>query len=98
MTFRYKISSVSEESRWVFIGDNGGCDCDAFINFVKYIQGERNLISVGEVQYVIEEDPNKFVYQWDDGFGIVFIHTDKEDKDDVLSFLQRHIDELNRIG
>lgn len=99
MTFRYKISCVSEQSRWIHIGDDySGYECDSFVNLVRYIQGERNLICVGEVQYSIEEDPYELVYQWDSCFGIVVIYKNKDEKDDVLAFLQRHIDELNKIG
>lgn len=99
MTFRYKICIVSEKSHWIHIHDNSnGYEYDPFVFLVKYFQGESKLICVGEVQYRIEEDPFELVYQWDSCFGIVVIYKDKDDKDSVLSFLQRHIDELNKIG
>ncbi len=97
MTFRFKISAISEKSRWIHIQDNSdGDEYSSFVYLVKYLQGKGKLLCVGEVQYRIEEDPFELVYQWDSCFGIVVIYKHKDDIDSVLSFLQRHIDELNR--
>ena len=52
MAYQYKTGMVSEDSRWIYIFSN--CrdpdDCDPFISFVIYFQGDRMLTCVGEKQ------------------------------------------------
>lgn len=90
MNYQYKIISVDEEERWIFIGHADPFESDAFINLVKAIQSDRNgeLICVGEMQYKIEGDPFGSIYQWDSCFGSVVIYANNEQKDAVLEFLQ----------
>jgi len=90
MNYQYKIISVDEKERWIFIGNADPSESNAFINLVKAIQSDRNgeLICVGEMQYKIEGDPFGLIYQWDSCFGSVVIYAYNEQKDAVLEFLQ----------
>lgn len=81
--FKYKIWSISEEDRWIFIqsDDKYKMDLeepDAFIYLVKTICSHLNgkIVSLGMTQYSIDNDQCQFIYQWDDLFGIVVIYPD----------------------
>jgi hypothetical protein len=72
----FKIDLVSKE-RWIFVSaKDSHYFTDAFVELVKKYQSlYSGKIKEGQhqMQYIIENDPLKLVFQWDDLFGITII-------------------------
>ena len=95
--YTYKIASVSESDRWIFINCNEEdslTESEPFVEVVKQIAKKWNdnewqgkIFSVDEMRYKVKNDPVDLVYQWDDLFGIVFEYKNNTKLDEVKSFI-----------
>lgn len=77
----YKVYNITSD-RWIFISCEDTNEPDEFVALVK----EYSLNVSGSVkaysektQYIIDKDPLKLIFQWDDLFGITVIVPDKTD-------------------
>ncbi len=96
--FKYEIYNISEKSRWIFIksDDEYNLDLeepDAFVYFVKTIKSYLggNIVPAGDTQYQISNDKYKYVFQWDDLFGIVVIYPDSLTSEEARTILSRYM-------
>ncbi len=73
-------------------------DFDCFAKFLKAYQHkiQGKVLSVGDVQYKIQNDPLNLIFQWDSCFGGVVIPDKTADISVVMSTLKRLCTELNQ--
>ena len=99
MSYSYKITSINEKERWIYIEDENPdeeiewlMEPDGFINLVNKITNndKSKIVEVGNIQYRITTDTLDLIYQWDDLFGIVVIYGEKENKDEVVGYLKKY--------
>ena len=87
MRYSYKICSINESDRWVFISSNDDDinDTDSFVFLVKMIAAKAGakVKEVGNLQYAIDGDPMKLTYQWDGLLGISVIYPSEVSKEQV---------------
>lgn len=96
MEYIYRISSINEKERWIYISSNDEFDLeepDAFAHLVQRIRrGVSGTIKdIGNMRYKIENDELDLIYQWDSCFGITVIYPSDELKDAAKSFLQQFL-------
>jgi len=99
MDFKYNISYINPKDRWIFIKSNDEFDLyepDAFVNFVEKIQKDTGgtIENVGHIQYILKNDTPRFIYQWDDLFGIVVIYPENMDEKEAVQFLCKYMSEF----
>ena len=91
MNYIYKITSIDEHERWVFLqADEWDLEeSDSFIFLVKKICSQVNgeIIDISDDRYRIKNDPCNLIYQWDSLFGITIIYPRSVAKDTVIDFL-----------
>ncbi|SFB11356.1 hypothetical protein SAMN05216249_109123 [Acetitomaculum ruminis DSM 5522] len=89
----FKITSVSEESRWIFLcyDEWDVEESDSFIELLKLVRADLkgDLKDLGMNRYTFNNDPLKLIYQWDSIFGIVVEYQDN--KNAALDYLNRII-------
>ncbi len=100
--YTYKITYVSKTDKWIFINckeEDSMLESEPFVELVKSIakkwndnEWQGNISSVGDVRYMVRNDPIDLIYQWDDLFGIVFEYKNRTSLDDVKSFLAENYD------
>ncbi len=101
---RYELSGTSENGYWIFISTESDKwdDPDDFVALVKSIHQELGgeIINAcdDDTIYKISNDIFDLRFQWDTLFGTVVILKKKRDKESVIKFLQKHIDELNSLS
>lgn len=92
MQFKYSISKINNELRWIYIDEENTPfdEEDAFIHLVKSISYACNgtIYEVGELQYRIKGDKHNLCYQWDDLFGIVVIYNEDENLNSVIKYIK----------
>ena len=92
MRYSYKISSINESDRWVFISSNDDDinDTDSFVFLLKMIASKTGakVKEVGTSQYAIDGDPLKLTYQWDGLFGISVIYPFDVSKEQVRTYFE----------
>lgn len=76
LNYEYKMRWASENDHWLHFGEVEGWDfddMDPFVYFLARLQCIFNdtPLEVGEGRYKFAKDPNHFIYQWDDLFGMV---------------------------
>lgn len=98
--YSYKIALIMEDARWVMVKCNeldaretGGTE--AFSNLLKRISLRLNkgdiegtFLQIGEMRYLIKNDPLSLVYQYDTMFGIVIEFRKATNKKALLKFLR----------
>ena len=95
----YKLNLVSKE-RWIFISGKDSVDePNEFNKLVKeyqsHLSGTIKVVS-DKMQYAIDNDPLKLIFQWDSCFGITVVvpmETDITNAENVISEL---CERLNR--
>ena len=89
----FKITHVSEESRWIFLyyDEWDVEESDSFIELLKLVRNDLKgeLKDLGMDRYTFDNDPLGLIYQWDSLFGIVVEYRD--DKIAALEYLNRII-------
>ena len=92
MRYLYRISSINESDRWVFISSNDDDvnDTDSFVFLIKTIasQAGAKVKEVGNLQYAIDGDPMKLTYQWDGLFGISVIYPTQIRAEQVCAYFE----------
>ena len=72
---------------------------DSFVALVKSVQSELDgkIVKVPneDMQYMIDNDPMKLVFQWDSCFGNVVIVQDGTCRDSAVTLLERHCKKPN---
>ena len=61
---------------------------------VQKTSGPLTHLNEGDAQFMIQGDPYKLIFQYDDMFGTAVILNDMKDKDEVVALLQRHFSKL----
>jgi len=102
MKYLYKIRSFRPYHSWIYIGEVNGSDLweeEPFVHFIYCLQAMYNgeIKDIGEGRYKITGDPNHFVYQWDDLFGIVIETQKKADPEGIKALVQSLIDKVNEM-
>ena len=90
------IGSISE--RWIFITSASYDEPDELIDLVReyqaYLSGK--IVAVpDDMQYTIDNDPLKLIFQWDSFFGITVITPDNIDMATAEKALQDICNRLN---
>lgn len=95
--YTYKITSISEINKWIYINCNEAnslLESEPFVELLKSIamkwnnnEWQENIYSAGEMRYKVKNDPFDLVYQWDDLFGIVFEYKNSANLEDVKAFI-----------
>ena len=92
MRYSYRISSINESDRWVFISSNDDDinDTDSFVFLIKTIasQAGAKVKEVGNFQYAFDGDPMKLTYQWDSLFGISVIYPSEVSAEQVRVYFE----------
>ena len=92
MRYSYRISSIHESDRWVFISSNDDDinDTDSFVFLIKTIASKAGakVKEVGNLQYAIDGEPMKLTYQWDSLFGISVIYPSEVSKEQVRAYFE----------
>ena len=92
MRYSYRISSINESDRWVFVSSNDDDinDTDSFIFLIKTIASQvgAKVKEVGNLQYAIDGEPMKLIYQWDSLFGISVIYPSEVSKEQVRAYFE----------
>lgn len=94
MDYKYKISSIREESRWICIYyDNWEDDPEGFANFIKRIKEDNSgvIMKVGIDRYAIIGAKMDLVYQYDGLFGMVVEYLSDDDKEEAIEFLEKYM-------
>lgn len=70
MAYQYRIWSINDSERWIYIRSDDSNDCegpDSFIYLVKAIQKDvgGDVVEVGASQYMVSGEKLGLVYQWD---------------------------------
>lgn len=92
MNYIYKITSIDEKERWIFLqADEWDLEePDSFVYLLKkicsYVSGE--VVDIGDDRYRVKNDPCNLVYQWDSLFGIAIIYPRSVAKNRVIEFLE----------
>ena len=77
MNFKYVISGINEESRWLSVtsNDDDVNETESFVFLLKSIAAQtgEKICEVGDFQYTIDNDFLQLTYQWDSLFGITVI-------------------------
>ena len=99
MEYKYKIFQVNSKERWIYIKSNDELDHeepDAFVYLVKKIQSDTGgtIEKVGDGRYILKNNDPRFVYQWDDLFGIVVIYPEHLSEDEAKIFLSKYMSEF----
>ncbi len=97
MDYKYRIWSVNEEERWIFIISDDELDMeepDSFVSLVKTIRDDVHgqIERVGNDQYKIIGDQYGLVYQWDEVFGITVVYPKTTELENVKNFLGKYMD------
>ena len=95
----YKLNSVSND-RWIFIsGQDSFDEPDVFIELVKeyqsHLSGTIKAVS-DKMQYAIDNDPLKFIFQWDSCFGITVIVPTETDIANAENVIRELCERLNQ--
>ena len=92
MRYSYRISSINESDRWVFISSNDDDinDTDSFAFLVKTIASQAGVKvkEVGNFQYALDGDPMRLIYQWDGLFGISVIYPSEVSEEQVRAHFE----------
>lgn len=92
MDYKYKIISIDEKQRWIFLqADEWDLEEPYSFNFlVKKIRSQVNgeIVDIGDDRYRVKNDPCNLVYQWDSLFGITIIYPRSVAKNKVIEFLE----------
>ena len=96
--YTYKIVGVSEAEHWVHIAC---CETDSteeyesFASLIKDIAQMWNdnawlgkISAVGEMRYIVNNDPLALIYQWDSLFGIIFEYPADANPEEIKAFLR----------
>ena len=72
----YKVGLTSKE-RWIFVSsENSFDDPSEFIELVKvyqsHLSGTIQAVS-DKMQYIVDNDPLRLIFQWDSCFGITVV-------------------------
>mgnify|MGYP007069852436 CR=1 FL=1 len=83
--YQFHIIYADQRSRWILISDKDGIcgyESEPFVYLLKRLMDIYDDIPVdlGKCRYSFKKDPNNFVYQWDDLFGIVFEYRSNYEK------------------
>lgn len=91
MDYNYKIISIDEKQRWIFLqADEWDLEePDSFNLLIKMISNhvKGDIINMGDDKYRIKNDPYNLIYQWDSLFGITIIYPSNITSDRVVEFL-----------
>ena len=91
MDYKYKIISIDEKQRWIFLqADEWDLEePDSFNFLVKKIRSQVNgeIVDIGDDRYRIKNDPCNLIYQWDSLFGITIIYPSNVTSGKVVEFL-----------
>ena len=93
----YQINTITEEDGWIILDTSGmGSEPVRLLasSIAKEIGGEMYQPYEGDAQFMIQGDPYKLIFQYDDMFGTAVILNDMKDKDEVVALLQRHFSKL----
>lgn len=95
----YKLRLASEE-RWIFIsGEVSFDEPDAFIDFIKEYQSHLSgtIKAVPDkMQYIVDNDPLKLMFQWDSCFGITVVVPTETDITTAEKAMRELCDKLNQ--
>lgn len=99
--FHYQILFVSEKSKWIFFSDDEKWSIDEIEPFLYLMNRLMKIfddkpIDLGECRYRFDKDPNCFIYQWDDLFGLVVEY--QEDSETAKTQLQNLLNQVNRMS
>ena len=91
MDYNYKIISIDEKQRWIFLqADEWDLEePDSFNLLIKMISEhvKGDIIIMSDDGYRIKNDPCNLIYQWDSLFGITIIYPSNITSDRVVEFL-----------
>ena len=91
MDYNYKIISIDEKQRWIFLqADEWDLEePDSFNLLIKMISDhvKGDIIVMGDDRYRIKNNPCNLIYQWDSLFGITIIYPSNITSDRVVEFL-----------
>lgn len=93
----YEIKPPSEQ-RWIFIFTDNFDEPDEFVILVKAYSDKLNgkIIKVSDMmQYAIDNDKLKLIFQWDDCFGITVVVPKSTSLDTAYETLSELCKELN---
>ena len=96
----YKINMITQEDGWIAIDTNGwGSEPVRFLadSIAEEMGKEVFQPYEGDAQYMIQGDPYKLMFQYDDVFGTVVILNDMKDRDDVVALMERHFEKLKDV-
>ncbi|MDE7390284.1 MAG: hypothetical protein K2M82_05015 [Lachnospiraceae bacterium] len=101
---KYAISHVNFNTGWIVIDYDGYIPpeweedeyygLNALIrSFAKFMDGE--IISLGMMQYKIDNSPFDFVFQWDNEVGIVIVVEDLNKIGQMFNYIKETLAEIN---
>lgn len=95
-SYNYKIFTIDEDEKWIFITHNDWDEPEAFVALVKKISDKCNgkIYTVGDTQYKINGDKFDLIYQFDSAFGTVVIYNCSSSKSDVTEYLESVFTEI----
>ena len=96
MAYQYRIWSINDSERWIYIRSDDSNDCedpDSFIYLVKAIQKDvgGDVVEVGASQYMVSGEKLGLVYQWDGVFGITVVYPSNTTKERAVAFLNKYM-------
>jgi len=93
----YQINTITEDDGWIVIDTSGSGSEPARLlaaSVAEELGGQMYQPYEGDAQFLIQGDPYKLIFQYDDVFGTVVILNKLKDRDEVVALLQRHFAKL----